>query len=100
MAIKIVERVQEGEKQDAVIRRELDTMAALQHENISRLIEYEKDQGKYYIAMEVLKGGELFDHLVDSNGGFPIDKAASMIRQVRLVGFSFLPHALISFLFI
>ncbi len=68
VAVKIIEPTKE--KDDVLIRREIESLGRLNHPNITKLIEiYEhpKRRGgrrKMFIIMELVTGGELFDRLV------------------------------------
>ncbi|KAL5111199.1 Calcium/calmodulin-dependent protein kinase type 1 [Taenia crassiceps] len=55
----------------------------LSHPNIVRLIDAFEDDDSYYLIMELVTGGELFDRIVD-RGSFTEKDASDLIRQVLL----------------
>ena len=44
--------------------REVDVMKKLNHPNIVQLVDFFVEQDKYYLVLEYLEGGELFDRIV------------------------------------
>ena len=56
-------------------KSEVATLKKLDHPNILRLYEVFEDQRKYFLIMEICKGGELFDEIMDK-GNFS-EKIAS-----------------------
>lgn len=47
------------------LKMELEILRKLDHPNIVRLFEWYEDVKCFYLVMEVLKGGELFDRIVE-----------------------------------
>jgi len=64
------------------LANELDIMKSLDHPHIIKLFETFEDARFIYLVMECCVGGELFDKIVDTDGGFSEVQAAKMIRQV------------------
>ncbi|KAK7595481.1 hypothetical protein V9T40_013306 [Parthenolecanium corni] len=53
----------------------------LTHPNIVQLLETYEDKSKYYLVMELVTGGELFDRIV-AKGSYTEKDASDLIRQV------------------
>jgi len=79
-AVKIVEKtlIQDEIK---LLRREIDIMKKVEHENILKLIEIFEDDEKVYIVMELVDGSELFDRIV--NKGYYSEKSTvHIVKQI------------------
>ena len=50
------------------------------HPNICRLTENFEQRGNYYLVMDLIQGGEMFDHLA-SNGAYSEMDAARLIGE-------------------
>jgi len=62
-AIKIIERQRLCRKQLVAFKNEVQILANLQHPNILKLVELYKDPRYFFVVLEKLNGGELFDRL-------------------------------------
>ena len=62
-------------------QRERDIMANLDHENIVKMFELFEDQDHYYMVLELVSGGELFEQIVEK-GSFEEQECARLILQV------------------
>jgi len=83
VAIKIIEKKQNPEKIENV-KREIELMKKFKHTNIVCLkdvFEDESEDGKIYMVMEYVSGGELFDHIVN-RGNYSERDAAFVVRQI------------------
>jgi calcium/calmodulin-dependent protein kinase I len=79
-AVKIVEKtvIQDEIK---LLRREIEIMKQVEHENILKLIEIFEDDEKVYIVMELVDGSELFDRIV--NKGYYSEKSTvHIVKQI------------------
>lgn len=65
-------------EQEGSFKSEVATLKKLDHPNILRLYEVFEDTRKYFLIMEICKGGELFDEILD-NGNFDEKKASETI---------------------
>ncbi len=61
--------------------REAKSAEALEHPNIVAIYDRGVDQGRYYLVLEYVRGGDLHDW-VRVNGPMPADRALNVIRQV------------------
>jgi len=79
-AVKIVEKslIQEDIK---LLKREIDIMKQVEHENILKLIEIYEDDENVYIVMELVDGSELFDRIVDK-GYYSEKSTVHIIKQI------------------
>ncbi len=64
----------------ARFRREAKVLASLNHPNISAIYGLEEDRGVHFLAMELMKGSDLADHL--KAGRIPEDEAVDIIRKI------------------
>uniref|UniRef100_A0A6S8BCM6 Protein kinase domain-containing protein n=1 Tax=Aplanochytrium stocchinoi TaxID=215587 RepID=A0A6S8BCM6_9STRA len=62
-------------------KQEIDTLEILEHPNIIRLHDHFCTLDKIYIVLELIKGGELFERIVDS-GGLPEKEAQVIFTQL------------------
>jgi len=79
-AVKIVEKtlIQDEIK---LLRREIEIMKQVKHENILKLIEIFEDDERVYIVMELVDGSELFDRIV--NKGYYSEKSTvHIVKQI------------------
>jgi len=64
VAIKIINRKDLSEVDDEALKQEVAILGKLRHDNITRLIDFFTDEKHYYVVLEYLDGGELFDRIV------------------------------------
>jgi len=64
-----------------LLRREIQIMKKLSHPNILKLYEVYEDDEQFYLVMELVKGKELFDKIVE-RGMYSEKDASNIIRQV------------------
>jgi serine/threonine protein kinase len=64
VAVKIITR--KGLKPDEVValKKEIRILQALDHENIVRAVDFFDEADNFYVVMECIEGGELFDRIV------------------------------------
>ena len=74
-AMKIVNKKSESS------HNEIEILRKISHPNISNVFEIFEDSRKYYIMMELLEGGELFDVII-SQGSFSEADAARIMKQL------------------
>ena len=63
-AVKICERGSMSSDDEEALFREVDVMKKLNHPNIVQLTDFFVEADKYYLVLELLEGGELFDRIV------------------------------------
>ena len=68
-------------KKSQTSQNEIDILRKISHPNISNIFEIFEDSRKYYIMMEFLEGGELFDEII-SQGFFSQLDAAHIMKQL------------------
>ena len=65
-------------------QREMDALLKVRenghHPNICRLQENFEKRGNYYLVMDLIAGGEMFDHLA-ANGAYSEQRAARLARE-------------------
>jgi len=87
-AMKIIKKTKGTQKKDSMTmtvdemaRKEAEFLKHLDHPNIIRLVEVIETEDRWYFVMELVRGGELFDHLAD-NGAFDEATARKIMRQL------------------
>ncbi|KAI8473376.1 MAG: kinase-like domain-containing protein [Monoraphidium minutum] len=82
VAIKILNRrkIQAMDMEEKV-RREIKILRLFMHPHIIRLYEVIETPTDIYVVMEYVKGGELFDHIVEK-GRLPEDEARHFFQQI------------------
>ncbi|ONK63051.1 uncharacterized protein A4U43_C07F10910 [Asparagus officinalis] len=87
-AVKVLDRKRILDlKIDDQIKREIGTLKLLKHPNVVRLHEVSASKTKIYMVLEYVKGGELFDKIIDGaddNG----KKIPTHINAFQLIGMS------------
>jgi len=79
-AVKIIEK--NALKEDIkLLRREIEIMKKVNHKNILKLHEIFEDNEKVYIVMELVKGSELFDRIVEK-GFYSERNAMNIVTQI------------------
>lgn len=78
--VKEVDRAK-GKGEKGKMLKEVEVLSKLGHPNLVHLQEVYQDKKKYYIVMEQLTGGELFDFIVES-GMLSEQVAARIIQQL------------------
>lgn len=63
--VKIYDRNKLCEEDKAAIKEEVDILKELDHPNIIKLFDYFEEREKYYLTMERMKGGELFNRITE-----------------------------------
>ncbi|KAJ3314531.1 hypothetical protein HDV04_006070 [Boothiomyces sp. JEL0838] len=81
-AIKIIDRCKCKGKED-MIETEVKILQRIDHPNIVKLYEMYEFDGKIYLIMELVTGGELFD-LIVGRGCFPEKETAEFVKKILL----------------
>lgn len=71
----------EAESRKESLNNEIEVLRRLKHPNIVQLLDVLEDGECYYLVMELVTGGELFDRIVQK-GSYTERDASSLIRQV------------------
>ncbi len=81
VALKVISR---NDTDGSDFQREIDALEFLKehggHPHICNMIDYHDDGKLYYVSMELIEGGELFEHLIEK-GPYSEAKAAHFVRQ-------------------
>jgi len=81
VAIKVLDKYEDDDEQTQKFKQEIDIISSLQHENIVQFFELDEDEDNFYVVMELVGGGELFDYIIDS-GTIPEKEAVGVVAQV------------------
>jgi calcium-dependent protein kinase len=68
-------------KDKKAFEREVELQKALDHPNICRLYDVYQDSKTYYLCLEICKGGELFDRIIEAQH-FGEDTVGSLAKQM------------------
>jgi len=82
-AVKIIDKDELCKDEDKMflVDKEIEIMSQLDHPNIVRLYEVYESKSEVCLVMELAKGGELFDKLLEQ-GCLPEHEAANIMSQV------------------
>lgn len=81
IAMKVFDKSKVTPEQTELIKREVDIMGRFDHPNIVKLLDILETPSNFFIAMELVEGGELFDHIV-SRGFYSEGQAIDIIKQL------------------
>eukprot|EP00603_Paraphysomonas_imperforata_P004753 CAMPEP_0114416768 /NCGR_PEP_ID=MMETSP0103-20121206/2605_1 /TAXON_ID=37642 ORGANISM="Paraphysomonas imperforata, Strain PA2" /NCGR_SAMPLE_ID=MMETSP0103 /ASSEMBLY_ACC=CAM_ASM_000201 /LENGTH=428 /DNA_ID=CAMNT_0001585013 /DNA_START=53 /DNA_END=1339 /DNA_ORIENTATION=- len=88
VAVKCIDRQGLPEEDENSLRQEVAIMKSLQHENIVQFIDFFEEDKFFYVVLEFLEGGELFDRIVKKN--FYNEKEARDLVKVILRGIKYI----------
>jgi calcium/calmodulin-dependent protein kinase I len=80
-AIKVIQKKMVEGDDIKLLKREIQIMKKLDHPNILKLFAVYEDESQFYLVMELVRGKELFDKIVEK-GMYSEKDAANIIRQV------------------
>eukprot|EP01128_Nolandella_sp_AFSM9_P012011 TRINITY_DN887_c4_g1_i1.p1 TRINITY_DN887_c4_g1~~TRINITY_DN887_c4_g1_i1.p1 ORF type:complete len:863 (+),score=241.71 TRINITY_DN887_c4_g1_i1:178-2589(+) len=83
-AVKILDNysnMDNAEEEEETFKRETTILKKLDHPGICKLIDVFSDRKHYYVILEKVKGGELFDQLMEK-GYYPDGECAPLIQGV------------------
>ncbi|KAJ8258006.1 hypothetical protein GJAV_G00192090 [Gymnothorax javanicus] len=80
--------VKKKQKKNNILENEIAVLRRIQHENVVRLEQFYESRTHYYLVMELVSGGELFDRILDR--GVYTEKDASMVIQQVLNAVTYL----------
>lgn len=64
VAVKILDRSKMDEEHQKGLRHEVSILQALSHPNIVKALDFFEEPERFYVVMECINGGELFDRIV------------------------------------
>lgn len=82
VAIKVVERAQMKPVDVLQMRREIDVLKMCQHPNLIKLLDYFETITHYYIVLDYMAGGDLYDYLNKRGFRLPENRAKEIARQL------------------
>lgn len=87
-AVKIISRRNLTKNDDAQVLNEVSILQSLKHKSIIQLIDFFEEKDKFYLVMEFLSGGDVFDRIVERN--HYTEKDARDLTKTLLEGVEFL----------
>mmetsp|Transcript_15042 Transcript_15042/g.17171 ORF Transcript_15042/g.17171 Transcript_15042/m.17171 type:complete len:500 (+) Transcript_15042:365-1864(+) len=85
VAVKCIIRKNLKPRDDVAIHREVNVLASLNHENICPIIDFFIEDDCYYIVMELMQGGDVFDrigHLKAYDESIARDFCINMLKAI------------------
>ncbi len=90
VAVKVVTRAEMSAEDEESLRSEVKILTSLHHPNIVKAHEFFEEDKYFYIVMEFLSGGELFDRIVKKT--YYDEKQARDIVLTLLLAIKYLHH--------
>ena len=87
VAVKCIDRQGLPDEDENSLRQEVAIMKSLKHTNIVEFIDFFEEEKFFYVVLEFLEGGELFDRIVKKN--FYNEKEARDVVKVILDGMKY-----------
>jgi tRNA A-37 threonylcarbamoyl transferase component Bud32 len=81
-ALKVIDKSKtRGAKETRMIENEVNTMRAVKHPNCVRLYDVFDTEDELFLVMEMVKGGDLFDRIVEKQK-YPESDAVRLVRNM------------------
>jgi len=80
-AVKIVNKADMQQEDLLALQTEVEILSQIDHPNVVKLFEVWDDKLKFYMVMEIMTGGELFDRIVEKDH-YSEKEAADTIRPI------------------
>jgi len=81
VAVKIIDRFGIPPDDEKALRSEVEILRSLEHDNIVRMFDFFEEKKHFYVVLEFVRGGELFDRLVKKTS-FNEKEARDVVRVV------------------
>ncbi|XP_062997089.1 SNF-related serine/threonine-protein kinase-like [Elgaria multicarinata webbii] len=82
VAVKVIDKNKLDSGAAAQLLQEVRCMKLVQHPNVVRLYEVIDTQAKLYLILELGDGGDMFDHIMQHEGGLDEDQAKHYFAQI------------------
>ncbi|KAH0619400.1 hypothetical protein JD844_000012 [Phrynosoma platyrhinos] len=82
VAVKVIDKAKLEGGAAAQLLQEVRCMKLVQHPNVVRLYEVIDTQAKLYLILELGDGGDMFDHIMQHEGGLGEERAKHYFAQV------------------
>lgn len=90
VAIKVVTRANLAKEDEESLRSEVSILTSISHPNIVRAFEFFEEEKYFYVVLEYLDGGELFDRIVQKT--YYNEKEARNLVLTLLLAIKYLHH--------
>lgn len=87
VAVKTINRTNLPVEDEIALKQEVEILTSLNHPNIVKCFDFFEEEKYYYVVMEILEGGELFDRIVKKT--FYNEKEARDLVQILLGAIKF-----------
>lgn len=88
VAVKIVTRSKLSPTDEANLKREVGILFSLDHPNIVKVLDFFEEERYFYVVLEKMCGGELFDRLMEKavyNEGEARDLAIVLLNAIKYI---------------
>jgi calcium/calmodulin-dependent protein kinase I len=80
-AVKMIQKADMQQEDLLALQTEVEILSQIDHPNVVKLFEVWEDKIKFYMVMEIMTGGELFDRIVEKDH-YSEKEAADTIRPI------------------
>lgn len=81
-AVKTAKKIKMQAEQIEFQRKEIETLKVAQHPNIVRLQDIFEDDKFFFIVLEFIPGGDLYDYMLARKFNIPEDRARELCMQI------------------
>jgi serine/threonine protein kinase len=82
VAVKIINKTKMDDRHMERARNEIETLKLCQHPNVMRLYDVFENADYLYLVVEILSGGNLFNHLKDMKFKLPEDEVRRYVHSI------------------
>lgn len=82
VAVKIINKAGQKESDLKKLHKEVKILQSLKHRNVVKVLDYYDTSDTFYIVMEYINGGELFNKIVDEEIVFSEERSREIIRTI------------------
>lgn len=83
VVVKVIEKTQLSNSQQDSFQKEINAMKEISHENIVQCIDFFDEEKSFYIVLQFMQGGELFDQIMRKNY-YDEKEARDIVRSILL----------------
>jgi calcium/calmodulin-dependent protein kinase I len=80
-AVKIINKAELEQEDLVALQTEVEILSQIDHPNVVKLFEVWEDKSRFYMVMELMTGGELFDRIVEKDH-YSEKEAADVVRPI------------------
>ena len=81
VAVKVIEKKDLDNEEALYVRNEVCILKKMQHLNVVKMIDFQETTKRYFIVLEIMKGGDLFTRIMEKDE-FTEKEAADIIKPL------------------